>query len=102
MTDELKPCPFCGAEALLTEHEPHDHSPGLVALTGIPAKHPGSWTIECVVCSCGMIHGTRDEVLNAWNRRASSSTASDVEMHICGECERQFKTGGSIASKDPK
>ncbi|SAL10262.1 hypothetical protein AWB73_00084 [Caballeronia turbans] len=70
MTQELKPCPHCGAEAVLTEQEPHDHSPGLVALTGIPAMHPGSWTIECVACSCGMIYATREEVVAAWNRRA--------------------------------
>jgi hypothetical protein len=70
MTQELKPCPFCGAEAVLTDHEPHDHSPALVALTGVPAKHPGSWTVECVACSCGMIHGAREEAIAAWNRRA--------------------------------
>jgi hypothetical protein len=76
MTQELKPCPHCGAEAVLTEHEPHDHSPGLVALTGIPAKHPGSWTIECVACSCGMIYATREEVVAAWNRRALATPAT--------------------------
>ncbi|MDR5765002.1 Lar family restriction alleviation protein [Caballeronia sp. LZ028] len=78
MTEKLKPCPFCGADAVLTEHEPHDHSPGLVALTGIPAKHPGSWTVECVACSCGMIHGTREEVEAAWNRRALSASIADT------------------------
>jgi len=78
MTEELKPCPFCGADAVLTEHEPHDHSPGLVALTGIPAKHPGSWTVECVACSCGMIHRTREEVEAAWNRRSVSASIADT------------------------
>lgn len=86
MTQELKPCPFCGADAVLTEHEPHDHSPGLVALTGIPAKHPGSWTVECVACSCGMIHGAREEAIAAWNRRAPV-IADTAPVFRCNDCE---------------
>lgn len=77
MTTELKPCPHCGADALLTEHEPHEHSPALVAM-GLPGKHPGSFTIECVACECGMINATREGVVAAWNRRATPTPLADA------------------------
>ena len=60
---ELLPCPFCGGEALEIEHPPHKHH-----FVNWP-DHPGSWTIECVKCQCGMIDDTQENVRAAWNRR---------------------------------
>jgi len=66
---ELKPCPFCGAEPLLSEIEPHAH---FLAIGGVTfPDHPGSWTIECPSCECGMIADTREAVTTAWNRRTT-------------------------------
>lgn len=75
MTNEdLKPCPFCGAEPLMQEHEPHTHSVGL----GLP-DHPGSFTIECPTDGCcGLIADAKTEAIAAWNRRAAPSVASSA------------------------
>jgi hypothetical protein len=71
--NELLPCPFCGAEAAIQEHEPHAHSVILKSmLPGLP-DHPGSFTIECMGASCntGQIADTREAVISMWNRRAA-------------------------------
>ena len=65
----LKPCPFCGGEALQIEHPPHKHH-----FVDWP-EHPGSWTIECVKCAVGMIANAKADVEAAWNLRASPSEA---------------------------
>jgi hypothetical protein len=70
--NELLPCPFCGADAAIQEHEPHAHSVILKSmLPGLP-DHPGSFTIECMGAGCntGLIADTRAEVVAMWNRRA--------------------------------
>lgn len=70
MSDELKECPFCGAEPFVQQHEPHTHS----IATFMP-DYPGSVTIECPKCSCGMIHDTEAEAVAAWNCRAPAAPA---------------------------
>lgn len=61
--DELKPCPFCGGEAVVT-------------------KHHNRFT-EWYLCSCKKCHisqtgseyGFRFEAVEAWNRRADNDLA---------------------------
>lgn len=50
---ELKPCPFCGGEAELID------------------KYEGVFWIICKGCLCesGFVK-TKEEAINAWNRRA--------------------------------
>jgi hypothetical protein len=68
VSDELDICPFCGAQPLLNEIAPHSHN---LTIGGVKfPDHPGSWTIECPACECGMIADTRGAVTAAWNRRA--------------------------------
>ncbi len=68
MSDELDVYPFCGAQPLLNEIAPHSHN---LTIGGVKfPDHPGSWTIECPACECGMIADTRGAVTAAWNRRA--------------------------------
>ncbi|RKP44723.1 Lar family restriction alleviation protein [Pararobbsia silviterrae] len=64
-------CPFCGSEQTIEEHPPHPHH-----WSDLP-PHPGSFTIACPGCECGMIHSTLDGLTAAWNRRASPE-ADDV------------------------
>jgi len=68
MSEQLLNCPFCGAEPLLQEHPPHKHSLKLGDFQ-MP-DHPGSWTIECPACECGMISDKKGRLLAAWNKRA--------------------------------
>lgn len=51
--DELKPCPFCGGEAI--ESEPIDRSP--------------YWRIRCRKCSASIGGTHRRMNREAWNRR---------------------------------
>lgn len=89
--EQLLPCPHCGAEAILTEHEPHEHSPALVAL-GLPGKHPGSFTIECVACECGMISDTRERVTAAWNRRIPGADLIEQQAARIAELEAENRS----------
>lgn len=63
MSKELKPCPFCGGEAMLEVIHPHEHM-----LVNIP-PYGGSAFIECTSCSCAMAGETEAEVVETWNRR---------------------------------
>ena len=67
MTEELKPCPFCGAKAIHGSHK---------------KGSPGAWEndedhwIFCASDDClahvGMCE-TKDEAIAAWNRRAGDA-----------------------------
>lgn len=63
---ELKPCPFCGAEAVINTIEPHSHM--LVLLP----DYGGETFIECTGCTCGIAGETEHEAVEAWNRRADN------------------------------
>jgi hypothetical protein len=71
MSNELKPCPHCGAAGeriILQEHPARTPSPSFKA-EGQP-DYPGIWTIQCPTEGCAaMIDDTREAVVAAWNRR---------------------------------
>jgi len=65
MSEELKPCPFCGEPA----HE---------ELFDIDLRFPDCWTLyigcnnsDCLVdsCSCVGMEDARDELVKNWNTR---------------------------------
>lgn len=64
MSEELKPCPFCGGEAAI--YEP------------ITTRF---WFVRCSngdTCStCGPDRGTRSEAIEAWNTRAERTCKID-------------------------
>jgi hypothetical protein len=88
VSEELKRCPFCGTDQDIEEHKPHDHSSALVAM-GLPGKHPGSFTVSCPKCECGMIHATREGLIAAWNHRAAhpdhSGDGGEKAQQVAGE-----------------
>lgn len=60
MTEALKPCPFCGSEAKITDAEPY--------------------AVECDNIFClidGPCHGSKSDAIEAWNSRAGSDTCLD-------------------------
>lgn len=63
---ELKPCPFCGGDAVMTVIEPHTH----VIATFMPDYEGGAF-IECTGCSAAISGATPEQAAAAWNRRAS-------------------------------
>lgn len=59
----LKPCPFCGADAVLTTIPAHKHPISRLLDFG------GSVTVECVVCDCGIVRDTEVAAIQSWNKR---------------------------------
>jgi len=50
---ELKPCPFCGGEAMLSKPEP-------------PCRY---WSVDCECYASGPLEGTAEEAAAKWNTR---------------------------------
>lgn len=63
MSEELKPCPFCGGEAVLREGTDNDGWKGFTAITCVDQKNP--------FCPSQWIEGSKKEAIEAWNRRKS-------------------------------
>lgn len=63
--DELKPCPFCGGEALVVEHpfEPQ------ITTFGVECSRCGCMTQPNYIAKVGAI--------GAWNRRTSGDERND-------------------------
>lgn len=65
MSEELKPCPFCGGKAIYYD-------------LGSPDEFV-DWGVKCIECCITVICpgeepgciATKDEAIKAWNRRAS-------------------------------
>lgn len=93
MSEELKPCPFCGFDADLDEPDtlypggrwreddgirhyllPNDKREG----------HGRTWTLHCPVtvggCGAQISGDTREEAIAAWDRRADSLAASHQRL----------------------
>ena len=69
MSEELKPCPFCGGSEIYAEE--YEHHPGAVR-----------WRVFCAGCMAGIDTGTRQSMGQAvqdWNRRAERTCRVEVE-----------------------
>lgn len=56
--DKLKPCPFCGGEAILEE------------IPGNPdSKDAYCWAAGCKECDIGWYGDTKEDAIEKWNRR---------------------------------
>lgn len=56
MTEELKPCPFCGNKKILVAYE---------------EQLDNAYDVYCVVCKCGaaMRNSIKEAAIEAWNKR---------------------------------
>lgn len=63
MSEELKPCPFCGGKAVIEVIEPHKH-----IICKMPVYKGGAF-IECTECECAISGETETEATEKWNRR---------------------------------
>ena len=70
MAEELKPCPFCGAEAVKGTIKPFDQVAGMKYF--VQCSRVRTWTHE--VCMCGK---TEEEVVRMWNHRAADERMED-------------------------
>lgn len=82
MSEELRPCPFCGGEAK--------------EFTGEDAA-PHRWTVECDACGAHVGSGTRHRARTKWNRRAERTCRPEVCDDgagawgvYCSECGYRF------------
>lgn len=61
---ELKPCPFCGGEATIFDH---DHA----------------YWATCLKCEAEiMMQGSYLEAIEAWNRRANDDLQRECDNHM--------------------
>ena len=69
MTENLKPCPFCGGKALIFVAG-QDFS----GKESCPDKITYFYNVQCLKCGMGHIgdFNTYQEALKAWNRRVES------------------------------
>ena len=63
MSEELKPCPFCGGKAVIEVIQPHRH-----IICKMPVYKGGAF-IECTECGCAISGETETEATEKWNRR---------------------------------
>lgn len=59
--NELKPCPFCGGEAVMWEHKHLQYNEYRVCC------------IKCHINQAGMYYFVREDAVNDWNRRVSDT-----------------------------
>ncbi len=83
MTEQLKPCPFCGTAAC----EPENIT---------PTKRP-SWKIRCTWYCVSMVRSTKKEVIKDWNTRANSEVAEALKERIKKWANRAHEIGECLS-----
>lgn len=98
MTDRLKPCPFCGKDAQLSDMQ-------LDALCGIFRYSVGCSDPECIgfLTACNWF-STKEGALAAWNRRPSCDGCrwvySEDRWKECRYCSRRWLYTDRYEPKD--
>lgn len=94
MTSELKPCPFCGGEALIR-----------VDLCRVASGSDHIYIVGCRGFECrgsavtGPLYETKAEAVEAWNTRAERTCRNVGHEHgykrvfVCSECEGENYDG---------
>ena len=90
MSEELKPCPFCGGEAKFVESRD----------SVIPGKlEVVAWNVQCSKCGASTLpnnyYGDKKEAANRWNTRAERTCRYEPTnrcTHVCTSCGREVET----------
>lgn len=82
MNDTLKPCPFCGGEAVILKADQYH-------------VFPDTYYVSCTKCTAGVGPlDTEAEAIEAWNRRTErTAKVEEVEkpnVFKCSECGQYF------------
>lgn len=94
MADELKPCPFCGGPAILTEGPHHD-------------PEGCTWEVSCDDCGAqNRCLPTPQAARDAWNTRAQAPSTSGADereeiARIMSRIEEERKKAASYPLGDP-
>lgn len=73
MSEELKPCPFCGGQSYIEIIPPHTHSEWLKKeLPDLPDCEGFAYA-WCRECSASVPANNKEEAIKAWNRRADNA-----------------------------
>lgn len=85
MADELKPCPFCGGDAVLRDGE--------CGIRGMPMtwRNP-----QCTRCGCDLGYCHHLEAVERWNRRALSHAAGQEAPINPAEIDRKLVGGEAV------
>lgn len=93
MSNELKPCPFCGGEAVIYQN--YDEY--------------GYWSISCDACHVEMISGVRAILVSAWNTRptvdakpADRKQITEILHDISADNARMSRVYGVVREKNKK
>jgi len=100
MSEELKPCPFCGGEAHIHEH----YTFGGYVPKEYPNNEPLGYAIGCSKYDCrgkrentGFLYDTEAQAIEAWNTRtpeqAIAATLGDKPPKKCSTCQYRYVVG---------
>lgn len=68
---DLKPCPFCGGEAIVSHVEAHSHTPALKMLIPDIDDAEDTYWPECAGCGAQRPgRNTREDAIASWNTRS--------------------------------
>ena len=99
-TNELKPCPFCGAKAKTYDYEGERDIYDPDTLGYVDTEHFTGWCCCCEVCGAAVPEKRSEaESIEAWNTRAERTCRNVAVQGVLFECsECGAKTVGAVGN----
>lgn len=102
MSDELKPCPFCGGEAKYWEYEDERDVFDPISLGWVDTRYFIEHCVGCDSCEIVLVRSSKDEAVAAWNDRAAADEQFAMAAHdgrawqVVRECHIRYH-GGAVS-----